>query len=137
MMRFKKIYKIVLAAAAVLMLISQVLLMNNSVKPILSTVYSLEEKYSKAAEKCGTVRISVSNPSDTLYLMQNGEITASLSEREFEIEVADNTVVEIDGLNSDKCLIKITQVSGNLDGYYDENITVDKNIAILGRFFVK
>lgn len=140
MHKFKRICKYVFVLLITVALVSQMLLFNDNVKTVLSRVYSLEAKYtlSEQASPCGRLRITVSNPSDSLYVLQNGEKSAVLNKKELEIEVGDNSVIEVDGTDLPvKTIIRIADISKNLDGYYEKSAEIDKNIVILGRFFVK
>lgn len=133
----KKYYKLLLFISFAVMFFSQVLLRNPKVRPLMSTVYKTEQKNIEMSVDCGYVGILVSNPSENLFIMQNGEKVAALNKKDFELKIFSDSVVEIYGVDSQKCVIKISYISDNLNGFYDEIITVDKNIAILGRFFIK
>ena len=94
--------------------------------------------YSEQELKSGYIVINVSNPSDNLYLMENGEKTMKLNTRTAKITVSDNSVIEIDGIDCEtQCNIQISDISENLDGFFRDKINVSSNIVILGRFFVK
>lgn len=137
---FKKIFIFSLITAFVVMFVTQMLLKNSTVKNKLSRLYDMESQYVFFEKNFsdGYVTVNLSNPSDKLFLLQNGERTAVLNKESVEIKVSDNSVVEIDGRDTNaKCTIKITEISDNVDGFYQENIDVNSNIVILGRFFIK
>lgn len=137
---FKKIFIFSLITAFVVMFVTQMLLKNSTVKNKLSRLYDMESQYVFFEKNFsdGYITVNVSNPSDKLFLLQNGERTAVLNKESVEIKVSDNSVVEIDGRDTNaKCTIKITEISDNVDGFYEENIDVNSNIVILGRFFIK
>ncbi len=139
-LKFKRIYKILLITLLSISVLSQILLLNDNTKTVLSQVYDIESKYvfSQSSQPVGTIKISVSNPSDNLSLLQNGEKIAVLNQKTAEIEVSDNSVIEIDGTAfKSKSLIKIDVLSDSLQGYYEKEVQVCGNIVILGRFFVK
>lgn len=137
---FKKIFIFSLLTAFVVMFVTQVLLKNSYAKKILSRLYEMESQYvySEQELKSGYIVINVSNPSDNLYLMENGEKTMKLNTRTAKITVSDNSVIEIDGIDCEtQCNIQISDISENLDGFFEDKINVSSNIVILGRFFVK
>lgn len=137
---FKRFFIISFITAFVVMCITQMLLMNSTVKNKLSRLYNLESQYvySEQDFSGGNITITISNPSDNLFLLQNGEKVAVLNKKTYEISISDNSVMEIDGreLNS-VCTIKIDKMSENIEGFYEENLTINSNIVILGRFFIK
>lgn len=140
MHNFKKTYKILLISLLAISVLSQILLLNDKTKTVLSQVYDIESKYvfSQASQPTGTIKISVSNPSASLSLLQNGEKIAVLDQKTAEIEIMDNSVIEIDGSAfTEKTVIKIVEVSDSVQGYYEKQLEVCENIAVLGRFFVK
>ena len=137
---FKKIFIFSLITAFVVMFITQMLLKNSVIKNKISTLYELESQYvySEKDFSNGHIVIHVSNPSDNLFLLQNGEKTAVLNKENVQVDILDNSVVEIDGRDLNvQCTVKILDSSDNIEGFYEENITVKSNIVILGRFFIK
>ena len=140
MHKLKKLYIFTLSVSAFCFVLSQILLLNDNVKNKLSTVYRIESKYVYSEQQIprGSVQIEISHPDKGIYLLQNGETVAELNEKNVHVDIYDNTVVEIDGRNTEHSfLVKIKTVSDNIGGYFEEEIVVDKNIVILGRFFVK
>lgn len=136
----KKYFKFVFCFSFVLTILFQILLMNDYVKEKVSTIYRLESQYVYSEQELpkGSVFIEISSPDSNVYVLQNGETIADFSKKECQVDVFDNSVIEIDGRNTKTDLIiKIKSVSENLDGYYENNIKINGNIAILGRFFVK
>lgn len=137
---FKKIFIFSILTAFVVVLTSQMLLKNSEIRIKLSRLYEMESKYvfSEKEIKEGYIVINVSNPSNDLFLLQNGEKIMSLNSDRIEINIPDNSVVEIDGRNlKTQCSVKIIKISDNVDGFYEEKIDIKSNIKILGRFFVK
>lgn len=137
---FKKIFIISTLTAFVVLIMTQMLLKNSDLKNRLSLLYEFESQYvySEKESNEGYILIKVSNPSDKLFLLQNGEKTMVLNNEEMQIDISDNSVIEIDGRSTDaECIVNITYISENTTGFYDENITVKSNIVILGRFFTK
>lgn len=140
MHKIKKVFKILLVSSLSLMCIVQILLLNDNIKNKISVIYNLESQYVYSEQEIpkGAVKIEISNPSDDIYILQNGEPIASLDKRNYTVEVFDNSVIEIDGREyDDKFNVKIVSVSDNLYGYYEKKIEISQNIVILGRFFVK
>lgn len=140
MHKIKKVFKILLVSSLSLMCIVQILLLNDNIKNKISVIYNLESQYVYSEQEIpkGTVKIEISNPSDNIYILQNGERIVSLDKKNYTVEVFDNSVIEIDGREyDDKFNVKIVSVSDNLYGYYEEKIEISQNIVILGRFFVK
>ena len=136
----KKYFKLVICFSFVLTVLFQILLMNDSVKEKVSTIYRLESQYVYSEQKLpkGNVLIEISSPDSNVYVLQNGETIADFSKKECRIDVFDNSVIEIDGRNSETNFeIKIKSVSDNLEGYYENKVKISRNIVILGRFFVK
>lgn len=137
---FKRFFIFSMITAFVVMFVTQMLLKNSAVKNKLSRLYEMESQYVYSEKEIadGYIIIQVSNPSDNLFLLQNGEKTAVLNSEEKQIDILDNSVIEIDGRNTDvQCSIKILDTSGNIEGFYEENVSVKSNIVILGRFFIK
>ena len=94
--------------------------------------------YSEIDFSGGYIKIHISNPSNNLFLLENGEKIAVLNKEYYEINVADNSVIEVDGREVEgKCSVKLIDFSDKIDGFYEETINIDSNIVILGRFFVK
>ena len=136
----KKYFKLVICFSFVLTVLFQILLMNDSVKEKVSTIYRLESQYVYSEQKLpkGNVLIEISSPDSNVYVLQNGETIADFSKKECRIDVFDNSVIEIDGRNSETdSEIKIKSISNNLEGYYENKVKISRNIVILGRFFVK
>lgn len=137
---FKRIFIVLTLTAFVVLFTTQMLLKNSELKNKLSLLYKFESQYvySEKESNEGYILIKISNPSDNLFLLQNGEKTAVLNNEEMQIDISDNSVIEIDGRNADaECIIEIINISKNTSGFYDKNITVKSNIVILGRFFIK
>ena len=140
MQNFKKIFTVLFITALSVLIVSQIMLKNTFYKTKLSMLHKIEAKYvySEKDTNSGYIIIEVYYPSENIFLMQNGERILSLSDKKIKVDVSDNSVIEIDGRNTDsKCLIKVTEISDNINGFYEKEITVESNIVILGRFFVK
>lgn len=140
MIKIKKWFKLTLLICVVCLLVGQFLLLNDNVKNKISSVYRMESKYVYSEQQIpkGNIEIEISRPDKGLYLLQDGEPVAELNQKNITVDVFDNTVIEIDGRNCEhNILVKIKTVSQNIDGYYEQEIVVEKNIVILGRFFVK
>lgn len=136
----KKYFKLIICFSFVLTVLFQILLMNDSVKEKVSTIYRLESQYVYSEQKLpkGNVFIEISSPDSSVYVLQNGETIADFSKKECRIDVFDNSVIEIDGRNSETDFeIKIKSLSDNLEGYYENKVKISRNIVVLGRFFVK
>ena len=136
---FKKIFIFSLITTLIIDLASQMLLKNNEIKNKMSFLYEIESQYvySEKEIESGHITIQVSNPSDNLFLLQNGEKIAVLNNEKLKIDISDNSVIEIDGRNTDsQCSVKIIDISSNIDGFYEKNIDINSNIIILGRFFI-
>lgn len=137
---FKKIFIFSLITAFVVMFVTQMLLKNSAIKNKLSILYDMEAQYvySEKDFSDGYMKIDISNPSDNLFLLQNGEKIAILNKESIEIKVCDNSVIEVDGRDMDvACTVKITELSENIHGFYEEKVDIKSNIVILGRFFLK
>lgn len=136
----KKIFIFSLSTAFAVMLITQILLKNNDIKTNLSKLYKYEAQYVYSEKDIadGYIVVQPSNPSDKLYLLQNGEKIATLNKEKNQINISDNSVIEIDGREiAEKCTVKIIDLSKNISGFYEESVAVQSNIQILGRFFIK
>lgn len=137
---FKKIFIFSLITAFVVMFVTQMLLKNSAIKNKLSILYDMEAQYvySEKDFSDGYMKINISNPSDNLFLLQNGEKIAILNKESIEIKVCDNSVIEVDGRDMDVAsTVKITELSENIHGFYEEKVNIKSNIVILGRFFLK
>lgn len=140
MHRIKKWYKFTLLACVLCFVFSQALLLNDNVKNKLSAVYRIESKYVYSEQLIlkGSIDIEISHPDKGVYLLQNGEPVAELNQKKFTVDVYDNTVLEIDGRNAEQSFcVKVLSFSENIDGHFTKEIEVNKNIVILGRFFIK
>lgn len=136
----KKFFVFSMLTAFAVMLITQMLLKNTDIKTKLSRLYKYEAQYvySEKSIADGYIIVQPSNPSDKLYLLQNGERIAILNKEKNQISISDNSVIEIDGREiNKKCIVKIIDLSKNISGFYEEKVSVNSNIQILGRFFIK
>ena len=79
----KKYFKLVICFSFVLTVLFQILLMNDSVKEKVSTIYRLESQYVYSEQKLpkGNVLIEISSPDSSVYVLQNGEIIADFSKK--------------------------------------------------------
>ncbi len=137
---FKRFFIFLFITAFVVMFITQMLLKNSVIKNKLSILYNMESQYvySEKDFSGGYVKINISNPSDNLYLLQNGEKISILNKENIEINVSDNSVIEIDGRDTNaSCTVLITELSENIHGFYEKKVDIKSNIVILGRFFLK
>lgn len=137
---FKRLFILSLITAFVVMLVTQMLLKNSAVKNKLSRLYEIESQYVYSEQEIsdGYIVIRISKPSDNLFLLQNGERTAVLNSEIMRIDILDNSVIEIDGRNTDEQFsIELTETSENIEGFYENSIKIKSNIVILGRFFIK
>lgn len=140
MHRFKICFTVVFIVFVFTMIVSQFLLKNDFYKSKLSLLHKMESKYvfSEQDVKRGYIVVEITSPSDGLFLLQNGEKIKTLNEDNLKIEILDNSVIEIDGRKlKSSCNVKIVEKSDNIEGFYEKEITVESNITILGRFFVK
>lgn len=136
----KRIFIFSTVTAFVVMFVTQMLLKNSAIKNKLSKLYEMEARYvySEKETADGYIVIQVSEPSDNLFILQNGEKITVLNSEKMKIDILDNSVIEIDGRNSDKqFFVKIIETSENIGGFYEKNIDIKSNIVILGRFFIK
>lgn len=136
----KKVFIFSILTAFVVVFVTQMLLKNSDIRNKLSLLYEMESQYVYSEQEFngGYITIQVSNPSDNLFLLQNGEKISVLNSERVQIDISDNSVIEIDGRNLDtECVIKIIDISEKIAGFYEENIKVKSNIVILGRFFTK
>ena len=140
MRNFKFLFTVIFITAFSLMITAQIMLKNSFLKNKLSFLHEMESQYvySEKVIDSGYIVIEISAPSDNLFLLQNGEKILSLSKKQIKVDISDNSVIEIDGRYTDsKCKIKITETSDKISGFYENEVSVDSNIVILGRFFVK
>lgn len=140
MNKIKKWFVLLLSVSVLFLALSQVMLLNDNIKDKISYIYQIESKYVYSEQQIpkGNIEIEISHPEKGIYLLQNGEPVAELDQKIFSVNVFDNTVLEIDGRNcSHEFIVKIKNVTENVGGYYEQKIVVDKNIVILGRFFIK
>lgn len=136
----KRVFIFSLITAFVVMFVTQMLLKNSVIKNKLSRLYEMESQYVYSEKEItdGYIVIQISNPSDNLFLLQNGEKIAVLNTEKTQVDISDNSVIEVDGRNVNaQCSVKIVEISENIEGFYEENISVKSNIVILGRFFMK
>lgn len=137
---FKRFFILSLITAFVVMLVTQMLLKNSAVKNKLSRLYEIESQYVYSEQEIsdGYIVIRVSNPSDNLFILQNGEKTDVLNSEIMRIDILDNSVIEIDGRNTEEQFtVELTETSENIEGFYENSIKINSNIVILGRFFIK
>ena len=135
----KKFFIFSLVTAFVVMFVTQMLLKNSPFKNKLSRLYDMESQYvySEMDYSNGYIIINVSCPSDNLFLLENGEKSMVLNKENNKIIVADNSVIEIDAREMDvECTVKITELTDNIQGFYENEIKAKSNIVILGRFFI-
>lgn len=140
MIFFKKYYIKIFAVLSVLVLVSQVLLLNDNIKNKISFLYNMESQYvySESAVPKGYIKIEISHPDKNVYILQNGEPLLCFEKVICKIDVFDNSVIEIDARNSDNEIsVKLIEFSDNIDGYYEKICNLSKEIKILGRFFIK
>ncbi len=140
MRNFKFLFSVIFITTFSLMVTAQIMLKNSFLKNRLSFLHEMESRYvySEKVIDSGYIVIEISAPSDNLFLLQNGEKILSLSKKQIKVDISDNSVIEIDGRYTDsKCNIKITEISDKTNGFYENEVNVDSNIVILGRFFVK
>ena len=131
---------VIFAIAFVTLVVSQLFLKSEVLKSEISVLHKLESQYvfSEQNVEFGYIVIEVSNPSESLFLLQNGEKIRSLNTPKVKIDISDNSVVEIDGRNIRELSdVKIVELSDNIDGFYENDVTINSDIVILGRFFVK
>lgn len=136
----KRIFIFSTITAFVVMFVTQMLLKNSVMKNKLSKLYEMEARYVYSEKEVaeGYIVIQISEPSDNLFILQNGEKIKVLNSEKMKIDILDNSVIEIDGRNSDKQFyVKIIETSENIGGFYENNINIKSNIVILGRFFIK
>lgn len=140
MHKFKICFVVIFAIAFVTLVVSQLFLKSEVLKSEISVLHKLESQYvfSEQNVEFGYIVIEVSNPSESLFLLQNGEKIRTLNTPKVKIDISDNSVVEIDGRNIRELSdVKIVELSDNIDGFYENDVTVNSDIVILGRFFVK
>lgn len=140
MRKLNLISVILLVNVFLVVIISQIFLKNEISKNRLSFLHNIESEYvySEQNIKTGYIVIENSMPSDNLFLLQNGEKLTPLNKKQIKINITDNSVIEVDGRNTNELnIIKISDISENTDGFYEREVQVESNIVILGRFFVK
>ena len=133
---FLKIFTVFL----ILLLISQILLLNDDIKRKISFLYSMESQYvySESVIPKGFIELEISSPDKNVYVLQNGEPISNFEKKVCKIDVFDNSVIEIDARNSyNEINVKMTKFSDNVKGYYESECSLSKEIKILGRFFIK
>ena len=136
----KRIFNICFITAFVIMVVSQVLLKNTDLKSKLSWIYNIETQYvfNEQKKTTGFIVLQTTAPSKDIYVLQNGEKICNFDEGKIKIEIFDNSVIEIDGCKHNSSnIVKIIEITDNLNGYYNDEITIKSNIQILGRFFIK
>ncbi len=137
---FKRLFKFFFIAVFVLMLITQILLKNTFLRPKLSRLYDMETQYVfyEQEKPTGYILLKITNPSKNIFVLQNGEKISTLDSFENKIEILDNSVIEIDSRESSiNNIVSISVISDNLKGFYENEIKLNSDIKILGRFFVK
>ena len=137
---FKKLFKIFFIVVFVLMLITQILLKNTFLKPKLSRLYEMETQYVfyEQEKPTGHIVLKITNPSKDIFVLQNGEKISTLDSYENKIEILDNSVIEIDSRESSvNNIVSLSLMTDNLKGFYENEIKLNSDIKILGRFFVK
>ena len=140
MHKFKICFKVVFIMSCFTMIVSQFLLKSDFYKSQLSLLHKMESKYvfSEQDVKRGYIVVEITHPSESLFLLQNGEKMKTLTEEFVKVEVSDNSVIEIDGRNSKLVsVVKIIEISDGVSGFYEKEINVESNVVIMGRFFVK
>lgn len=136
----KKLYIVSTVLVFAITCLTQILLCNSKIKSKISKLYEFESKYVYSEEiiNDGYIIIKITNPSDNLFLLQNGEKIAVLNQSKITINVLDNSVIEVDGrFVETPSEVEIVSFSDNIDGYYEKKIETKSNITVLGRFFIK
>lgn len=142
MRKCKLVFKCAVAAAGILTVLSQLLLLHADVRLKLSHVEQLEAQYvySEQEQARGAVTLELIgiSPDAAIRILENGECVALFSEPTVQLPISDNAVIEIDARNIPQPFsVQIADLAGNLSGYYEQKIDLNANIQILGRFFIK
>lgn len=140
MLIFKKIFKNFFITIFLIMLTTQFMLKNSFIKTKISNLYNLETQYVfyEQDNSKGYITLNISIPSKDIFVLQNGEKVCMLDSQETKVEIYDNSVIEIDGRKSiTDNNVKVSLISDNLKGLYEKEISLNSNIVILGRFFIK
>jgi len=131
----KILSKYIIIVIMLLFVISQIILLktNNTSQNDMIAKYVFNDTLSNEY-----IIIKTSFPSNNVFVLENGEKIDTLDKKEQSINIANNTVIEIDGQNEkNPFYVEITKLSNNIDGKYYRKIKICSNIAVLGRFFIK
>jgi len=89
-------------------------------------------------DEYGEITLKTSIYTDDVFVLQNGEPIAAFLNSTVTFPVRNNSVIEIDGSRFKKSFdVTIVEKSSNITGINDEKITVNRNIAMFGRIFLK
>ena len=146
-MFLRKIFSYALAAvfgtAVIALLVSQLGLTVPAVRTTLTNVSDYEDAMGQTEDNSQLGEITLSlhgvNANADIKVLQNGDAIAFFLQDTINVTVRNNSLIEIDGTKvKDNFSVTIASQSQNIS-FSDEirEITVDKNIAILTRVFVK
>ena len=104
MHKFKICFVVVFVMSFFTMIISQFMLKSDFLKSKLSLLHKMESRYvfSEQDVKRGYIVVEITHPSESLFLLQNGEKMKTLTEEFVKVEVSDNSVIEIDGRDAEE-----------------------------------
>lgn len=126
------------------LIISQALLMNQTIKTFISRTDKLEGRSIAESQlflKRGEIQISIENYSTLkpLIFYQNGERVPSPTGRTIKLQVKDGDIIEASGGSiNDTAILKVTAVTSNITvPQPGKLIYVNDNLAIIDRVKIK
>lgn len=75
-------------------------------------------------------------PDNDIVVLLNGEEIAVFNQRTINVSVYDNSVIEIDGRDAKKTFTVQISCNNDIRHNFVETVTVEKNIALVGRIFI-
>ncbi|MBQ4542620.1 MAG: hypothetical protein IJM94_00670 [Clostridia bacterium] len=75
-------------------------------------------------------------PDNDIVVLLNGEEIAVFNQRTINVSVYDNSVIEIDGRDAKKTFKVQISCNNDIRHNFVETVTVEKNIALVGRIFI-
>lgn len=140
---YVKIFNTVLFITMFLLLGIQLILTVPGFKSIITDLGIGESLYAMSDTDepyLGEITLNIENVDckGDIIVLQNGEPVAAFFENTVKINVADNTVIEIDGTGYDGMFtVNAVDFSDSISNSEKKCVEVNKNIVILDRYFLK
>ena len=138
-MNFEKFLKISVISLFAIVILVQVVMsvpeLNLYFCRITNTEY-IETFSESELIKSSLVTLKINEPDSNVIILLNGEEIACFTQNQINVSVFDNSVLEIDGRRAKKTFEVAIICDNDIRHNLGETITVDKNIAMVGRIFI-